>query len=247
MRKLILVCTSLVVLAACPAPKSGGGAAGAPTTDDEKTLYALGLSMGRQVATFDLTPKEIETVKLGLTDYVSGAKPAVELETWGPKISQLAQSRSVGRAAKEKEKGKAFLEQATKEAGVEKLENGLIFKSLTPGTGASPQASDRVKVHYQGTLTDGTEFDSSIKRGQPAEFVLSQVIPCWTQGVQKMKVGGKAKLVCPSEIAYGDRGAPPKIGPGATLVFEVELLEILAAAAPSAPPPGHGANDGHNH
>ena len=92
-----------------------------------------------------------------------------------------------------------------------------------------------MKVHYKGTLIDGTEFDSSYKRGQPAEFPLNGVIPCWTEGVQKMKVGGKAKLVCPSDIAYGDRGAPPKIPPGATLVFEVELLDVKPAAA--APPP----------
>jgi FKBP-type peptidyl-prolyl cis-trans isomerase FkpA len=94
------------------------------------------------------------------------------------------------------------------------------------GTGASPKASDTVKVNYRGTLLNGTEFDSSYKRNQPATFPLANVIPCWTEGVQKMKVGGKAHLVCPSGIAYGDRGSPPTIPGGATLIFEIELLEI---------------------
>ena len=105
--------------------------------------------------------------------------------------------------------------------------SGMVYKENAAGTGKSPAASDTVKVHYRGTLTNGTEFDSSYKRGEPAEFPLNGVIPCWTEGVAKMKVGGKAKLVCPSAIAYGDRGSPPKIPGGATLVFEVELIEIV--------------------
>lgn len=103
--------------------------------------------------------------------------------------------------------------------------SGLVYQSLKDGSGAQPTATDTVKVHYRGTLPDGKEFDSSIKRGQPAEFPLNRVIPCWTEGVQKMKVGGKAKLVCPPAIAYGERGAGP-IPPNATLNFEVELLDI---------------------
>ena len=102
----------------------------------------------------------------------------------------------------------------------------MVYKQLKAGTGASPKASDTVKVNYRGTLMDGTEFDSSYKRNQPTTFPLNGVIKCWTEGVQKMKVGGKAQLVCPSELAYGDQGHPPVIPPGATLTFEVELLEI---------------------
>jgi FKBP-type peptidyl-prolyl cis-trans isomerase FkpA len=100
---------------------------------------------------------------------------------------------------------------------------------MKAGTGASPKVTDTVKVHYRGTLMDGTEFDSSYKRNEPAQFPLNQVIPCWTEGVQRMKVGGQSRLVCPPNIAYGDRGSPPVIPAGATLVFEVELLGIGGA------------------
>ena len=119
------------------------------------------------------------------------------------------------------------LKAAAAEAGAVTTDTGLVYRSLKDGSGASPTAADAVKVHYRGTLTDGTEFDSSIKRGQPAEFPLGRVIKCWTEGVQRMKVGGKAKLTCPAAIAYGERGTPGgPIPPNATLIFEVELLAI---------------------
>ena len=105
--------------------------------------------------------------------------------------------------------------------------SGLVYKSLKDGTGPSPVATDVVKVHYRGTLQDGKEFDSSHSRGQPAEFPLNRVIKCWTEGVQRIAVGGKAKLTCPSAIAYGERGAGGSIPPNATLLFEVELLDIV--------------------
>lgn len=120
----------------------------------------------------------------------------------------------------------AYLEKAASMPGAVKTASGLVYRELTAGTGASPKATDEVTVHYRGTSVDGVEFDSSYKRNEPAKFPLNQVIPCWTEGLQKMKVGGKSQLVCPSHIAYGDRGSPPAIPGGATLVFEVELLGI---------------------
>ncbi len=120
----------------------------------------------------------------------------------------------------------AYLAKAAAEPGAVKTASGLIYRELRAGTGASPKASDMVTVNYKGALTDGAEFDSSYKRNQSATFPLSGVIPCWTEGVQMMKVGGKAQLVCPAAIGYGDRGSPPAIPGGATLVFEVELLGI---------------------
>lgn len=125
-----------------------------------------------------------------------------------------------------KSDNESFLDKAAAEPGAVRTSSGLIYRELTPGNGPSPSATDVVTVNYRGTLTDGTEFDSSYKRNEPAQFPLNRVIPCWTEGVQKMKVGGKAKLTCPAAIAYQDRGAPPTIPPGATLVFEVELLKI---------------------
>jgi len=116
--------------------------------------------------------------------------------------------------------------KAAKEPGAEVTPSGLVYRALKEGSGPSPQATDKVRVHYRGTFPDGKEFDSSYSRGQPAEFALDRVIKCWTEGVQRLKVGGKAKLTCPPAIAYGERGAGGVIPPNATLQFEVELLSI---------------------
>jgi FKBP-type peptidyl-prolyl cis-trans isomerase FkpA len=210
------------------APKSASAPqAAAPVlaTDEEKTVYALGLQVYRSLAQFDLSPAEVELVKRALADAAAG-KPAVDVNEWVPKLQPFAQARSARVAEQQKAASKAYLAKAGAEAGAVKTESGLIYMDLQPGSGASPQASDTVKVNYRGTLIDGTEFDSSYKRNQPAQFPLTGVIRCWTEGVQKMKVGGKARLVCPSDIAYGDSGRPPMIPGGATLVFEIELLEV---------------------
>ena len=119
------------------------------------------------------------------------------------------------------------LAAAAAEPGATRFDSGLVLRELKAGTGVSPAATDVVRVHYRGTFPDGREFDSSYKRGQPAEFPLDRVIRCWTEGVQKMKVGAKAKLTCPSAIAYGERGAGGVIPPNAVLVFEVELMGIV--------------------
>jgi FKBP-type peptidyl-prolyl cis-trans isomerase FkpA len=199
-------------------------------TDDDKIVYSLGLSVFRSLGQFDLSPAEIEIVKQALTD-AEAKKPAIDIDTWGPKIETLAGARASRVAGREKAASAAYLTKAATEPGAVKSDSGLIYKELQPGTGASPKATDTVKVNYRGTLTNGTEFDSSYKRNMPAEFPLNGVIRCWTEGVQKMRVGGKSQLVCPSDLAYGDRGSPPQIAGGATLVFEVELLEIAGAGA----------------
>ena len=215
---------SMVTVLTMVAPLYAGGPE--LKTEDDKTLYALGLAMSRNLATFSLTPAELDDVIAGITDGVLNHEKKVELDAYGPKIQQLAQSRTSAAAATEKKAGQAFLEKAAKEKGAKKTDSGLIYMETKAGTGAQPKATDKVKVHYHGTLIDGTVFDSSKDRGQPATFPLNGVIKCWTEGVQLMKVGGTAKLICPSDIAYGDRGSPPKIKPGATLIFEVELLDI---------------------
>ena len=196
-------------------------------SDDDKTMYALGLALAPQLSGFNLSPSELGMVEAGLTDGVLNRQKKVELNDYRPKIQQLAQARAAAVAAVEKQAAQEFLTKAAAAKGAKKTDSGLVYLELTPGTGEQPKTTDKVKVHYQGTLTDGTVFDSSIQRGQPATFPLNGVIKCWTEGLQLMKVGGKSKLVCPSDIAYGDRGSPPKIKPGAALVFEVELLEIV--------------------
>jgi FKBP-type peptidyl-prolyl cis-trans isomerase FkpA len=234
MKPALFLLVFSLALPACNQP--GGGGSVKLDNDDQKTLYALGLLIGRNLKTFNLTPAELETVKAGLGDEALGKKPQVELETFGPKVNQLRSKRMSAKSEDEKKKGKAFEDKAAAEAGAERTPSGMVFKSLGGGSGETPKNTDTVKVNYRGSLIDGTEFDSSYKRNQPTEFPLMGVIPCWTEGVQKMKVGEKAKLVCPSNIAYGDGGRPPTIPGGATLVFEIELLGITTKPAGATPP-----------
>ncbi|MEK7701187.1 MAG: FKBP-type peptidyl-prolyl cis-trans isomerase [candidate division NC10 bacterium] len=197
-------------------------------TDEQKTLYALGLVISQNLAAFYLTAPDLDAVKAGMTDGVLKKEPKVDLQAWGPKLQTLQTARLAAAAAVEKKAGQAFLEKAAGEKGATKAASGLIITTLKAGTGASPKASDKVKVHYHGTFTDGTVFDSSVQRNEPTTIGLGGgVIKCWTEGVPLMKVGGKSRLVCPPDLAYGDQGRPPRIRPGATLVFEVELLEIV--------------------
>jgi FKBP-type peptidyl-prolyl cis-trans isomerase FkpA len=198
-----------------------------PKTDEQKTLYALGLAIANSLAVFRLSEAELELVKVGITDGVLNHKRQVDLGTYGPKVQELQRARAAAVAILEQKAGQAFADKAAAEKGATKTASGLVMVPIRPGTGPAPKATDRVKVHYHGTLVDGTVFDSSVQRGEPATFPLNGVIPCWTEGLQLMKVGGKSRLVCPAALAYGDRGAPPRIKPGATLVFEVELLEIV--------------------
>jgi FKBP-type peptidyl-prolyl cis-trans isomerase FkpA/FKBP-type peptidyl-prolyl cis-trans isomerase FklB len=196
-------------------------------TDEQKSIYAIGLALAQSLQPYDLTPQELELVKAGLTDGLTpGAKPKVDLKEYRAKLQQLGQDRAKAAAEQEKKEAQGFLDKMAKEKGATKTDSGMIMIPIKEGSGQLPQATDTVKVHYHGTLRDGTVFDSSVERGTPATFPLNRVIPCWTEGLQKMKVGAKAKLICPSAIAYGDRGAPPKIKPGAPLVFEVELIGI---------------------
>jgi FKBP-type peptidyl-prolyl cis-trans isomerase FkpA len=204
-------------------------------SEEEKTLYALGLYTGKNLVQFNLKAEEWAVVQRGIADSRSGAPPLVEMQTYGPKLSELQRARAGERGKVEKEKGAAYLAKAAAEPGAQKLSSGVVYIEKQPGGGESPQTTDTVKVHYRGTLLDGKEFDSSYKRNQPATFPLRGVVKCWTEGLQKMKVGGKATLVCPSDTAYGDRGQPPDIAGGATLLFDVELLEIVKAQASPAP------------
>jgi FKBP-type peptidyl-prolyl cis-trans isomerase len=233
----------LVIALAATASLVACGKTSAPTakTDDEKALYALGVIVSENIKSFEFTDKEIELVKAGLDD---GARDRSKIETDQfeallPKLQELNKTRVEAALKREKEAGTAYVAKAAAESGAVKTASGLVYKSTKEGTGAMPTASDTVQVHYEGKFLDGKVFDSSLKK-DPVTFPLGGVIPCWTEGVQQMKVGGEAQLVCPPELAYGDQGQPPRMRGGATLVFTVKLLDIVkpdAAAGPHPPVP----------
>jgi FKBP-type peptidyl-prolyl cis-trans isomerase FkpA len=213
-------------------------ASGALKTDEQKMLYSLGYFLGNKAAPLSITAAEAKWVEMGVHDGMINNKPATDIEFYGPKVNDFATERTKkareaaaadagARAKARKTEEKPFVEKAAAEKGAQKLASGLVYIEMKAGTGKQPTADDVVKVNYEGKLTDGKIFDSSYQRKEPIEFPLKGVIPCWTEGVQKMKVGGKARLICPSDIAYGDDGRPPVIPPGATLDFTVELLDIV--------------------
>lgn len=225
----LLTLLLLLTLAATSLVAQTSGEGSPPTSDDDKILYAIGVAMGQNLGQFGLSPAELDSVQKGIADSALGREPQINMQEFGPKIQTFAQSRMAQAAAGEKAAGAAFLQQAAAEEGAASKESGLIFTELVAGEGASPGPTAKVTVHYTGTLRDGTVFDSSVARGAPVQFGLDQVIPCWTEGLQLLKAGGKGRLVCPSDIAYGDQGRPPQIQPGAVLVFEVELISIDGA------------------
>jgi FKBP-type peptidyl-prolyl cis-trans isomerase FkpA len=229
MRHSLLFALALLALVACtpseptvpPASAQGPQLA----TDQDRTLYAIGLVLGQQINDFKLTAGEVDIVSLGMKDSVLGQEPKAALETYGPRIQQLMQERMQAVASAEKQASDAWVAEQAAQPGAQRSDTGVVVIPITDGTGANPTADSTVRVHYHGTLRDGSVFDSSVQRGEPIEFSLSGVIPCWTEGVQKIKVGGKSKLVCPSDTAYGDQGSGSIPG-GAALAFEVELLAI---------------------
>ncbi len=219
-----------------PAPAAG------PKLDSEsdKTVYALGMAMAKNISVLNLSEAEVEALLAGFRDQALNRPSKVPFEAYQAKIQDLVTERRQAGSAAEKAKGEAYLAKVAAEPGAQKKDSGLVFQSITAGTGEMPKPTDTVRVHYRGKLIDGTEFDSSYKRNEPAKFPLNGVIPCWTEGVQMIKVGGKARLVCPAAIAYGENGRPGIPG-NATLDFEVELLGIeppapAPAPAPAAPP-----------
>jgi len=223
MNKIFFI-TLLLMISACS--KEAVTADVALETENQKTLYAIGMIISNQLQTFALSEEELAPIVQGMTDGIKGEPSQVDMGIYEAKINELVAERSAIVAAKEAAASDSYLKQFESDESIFKTASGALVKMLEEGTGASPEAGDTVMVHYEGTLIDGTVFDSSLSRGSPATFPLSGVIPCWTEGLQKIKVGGKAQLICPANTAYGERGAPPKIGPGATLIFEVNLLEI---------------------
>jgi len=193
--------------------------------------YAIGLNIGANLAGEQVQPGDInkDDFLRGVFDSLEGKQMAVtqeQLQSAMQAFSQKMQSRFADKAKQKLDDSNKFMEENKKKEGVQVTQTGLQYKVIKSGNGASPVATNQVTVHYEGKLVDGKVFDSSIRRGQPATFGVSQVIPGWTEALQRMKVGDKWMLFIPPGLAYGERGSPGGIGPNEALVFEVELLEV---------------------
>lgn len=229
---------SLTLLTGCRPDNNASKANLEIKTDEDKTVYAVGLMLGERLKDLRLSDDELSKVMLGITDQVKNVTPQkADFQEYRMKVQSLFQDRMKASAQIHKEAGKQFIEKfVTSEGGV-KTASGLAYKVITPGDeSAKPLATDTVEVHYEGKLIDGTVFDSSLARDKKIKFPLNRVIKGWTEGLQFVGKGGKIKLVIPSDMAYGDHGAPPKIPGGSTLVFEVELFEIEKTPATPAMP-----------
>lgn len=227
----VLTC-GLVAPAMAQSTKATAASTPTPGATLDQAYYAIGLNLGRSLRNAGIVA-DPQKVLEGLKDGLSGATPVVSEEQMRAAMAQLqaeAQTKAAGQAAKAAEanaaRGAAFLAANGTKPGVTTLPSGLQYEILKAGTGPIPKITDTVSCHYRGTLIDGTEFDSSYKRGESASFAVMGVIKGWTEALQKMPVGSKWRLAVPSALAYGDRGAGAEIGPGAVLVFEVELLAI---------------------
>jgi FKBP-type peptidyl-prolyl cis-trans isomerase FkpA len=198
----------------------------AADSEDDKTFYFLGTAIYKNLEALNLSEDEAEQVVEGLSDSLEGDADELDEAIYGPKVRDMTQQRMMASAEQEQQAGQDYIAKMAAEAGATQTASGLVYKEVQLGDGAQPTAASTVRVHYKGTLRDGSEFDSSYARGEPISIGLNQVIPCWTEGIAMMKEGGKAVLTCPSDIAYGPRGQGG-IPPNAALTFEVELIEVV--------------------
>jgi FKBP-type peptidyl-prolyl cis-trans isomerase FklB len=197
----------------------------APSNIDSVS-YALGVNIGQGLKAQGIENLNPDMMAKAIADIMGGKPLMVSVENAEPVLNEFFSKVQAERTEKNKLAGKKFLEENKNKPGVVTLPSGLQYSVIKEGTGELPKETDKVTTHYHGTLIDGTVFDSSVDRGQPASFPVNGVIRGWIEALQLMKVGSKWKLYVPSDLAYGERGAGPKIGPGATLIFEVELISI---------------------
>ncbi len=226
--------------AASPAPPAAGAVA--PSAAE---LHALGVLLSRQLGSFELSDSEFRSVAQGFADGFHHPGAVDQARAYVPQLQGLEQARAVIAEQREERAGERYLTRAAALPHAQKTASGMIYLPMAEGTGATPKMGDQVTVQYTGKLTDGSVFDSSSQHGGSATFTLGRVIPCWNEGLQHMKVGGKARLVCPAALAYSSHGAGGVIPPGATLDFEVQLMAVHAGSPPGAVPrlPG-GASPG---
>ncbi len=247
--KTILCTTLLAFTLSCQAEDQTPKTTTLPT-DKEKISYAIGVNMAQSISEIK-DEIDLSILQKGMTDKMQGNKLLISTEEAQPLLKAFSEKlmiREQEKLAKVSQKnleaGQAFLEGNKTKEGVKTTESGLQYKVLKEGEGKSPGGSDRVSVHYEGSKLDGTVFDSSYKRGEPATFQADQVIKGWTEGLQLMKVGGKYRLFIPADLAYGVRGAGQEIGPNEVLQFDVELLEILDKQAQEMKPEEIQKTDG---
>jgi FKBP-type peptidyl-prolyl cis-trans isomerase len=239
----LAVATAQEVKVNVPGQASQPAAAPAkPIFTDAQLIEEFGWFIGKRVGLteLELSPAEITLLTKGLQTAAAGKDSPFELEKIGPMMDEFMQKKQAAYVGKLKTKNLSvntdFFTKLKENKAIVELPSGLRYEIIKAGEGPAPKPTETVKVHYTGKLIDGTEFDSSVKRNEPAEFPLDQVIPGWTEGIQKMNKGGKIKLYVPPQLAYGDDGRPG-IPPGSTLIFDVELLEIKPTAAAPAPAP----------
>lgn len=230
MKRLLATCSLAAVVCA------GTAFAADPElkTDDDKTIYALGayLAQRGQITSFGFTPDELKLLMAGFGEVAKGSPSRVDLQTFMPKVQEMAQKRiaatQAAAAVVQKQKGKEYMEKINQKPGLKKTPSGVVMDISAEGTGKSPVPNDRIKVNYKGSTIDGHVFDASERHGGPAEFTLDKdLVKCWNEAFEYLKPGGKATIYCPPDTAYGDQGRGADIPPGATLVFEVELIEIV--------------------
>ncbi len=246
MRTLTIAALSLVLastaLAAGSDPKAAAkpatpaATAPAKTPDGNRALRDIGYSIARSLEPLGLTAAEMDKVIAGIRQGVADPAKMKQDQDSMENLNNWARAKVEQKTEREKAKGAAYLAKQAQQKGAIKTEGGVVVIPVREGTGPSPGPNDKVKVHYTGTLVNGTKFDDSREKNQPAEFSLSGVVPCWTQALQKMKAGGRAKIVCPSDLAYGPRGTP-NIPPNSILHFDVELLDVTKAPPAKLPTP----------
>jgi FKBP-type peptidyl-prolyl cis-trans isomerase FkpA len=234
MKRLLVIAVFTIpfLMTAC---NSLPGSASKPVVlknSSDSLSYALGLDIGKSIkdlkapVNLDAFGKGVADVVKGNTQMIADSQATAIKQEFFMKAQQAKMAESQAKGEANSKAGEAFLVENGKKPGIKTTASGLQYQVITEGTGPMPKATDKVKVHYVGTLLDGKEFDSSRKRGEPVVFPLNGVIPGWTEGVQLMKVGGKIKFFVPAKLAYGERGAGADIGPNSTLIFEIELLGI---------------------
>ena len=227
-RSFLILLTSLLAATFVISPLALAADDAIEELNDEELFYIMGAAIADSLRnSYRPNEKERESLAKGVQDGLAG-KGKQDPQKYQAQLTALTKERQDLIAKEEAAESKKFLDDAAGTKGAKVMDSGLIITEAKAGKGESPKPTDKVKVHYTGTLRNGDVFDSSVERGEPVTFPLNRVIPCWTEGVGMMKPGGKAKLICPSDIAYGDQGRPPQIPGGAALIFDVELLEVVA-------------------